>query len=157
VGDLGESKLGGEFGVVPGIDDPDDQLVATVPAKGPGNVELEGQVSSLVLPYLRSVEPNGGSVVHRPEMEDVAGGTPVRRFWELKGSTIPGHPTVVSQIVELGLPWSWHLDGPSVLRPEALLRQLPCRVGIKLPLTIQAGTLTAHDTLLQTPRIIPGV
>src|SRR4051812_4485398 len=111
MGNFGEAEIG-EIRVVAGIEHPDHQLVAVAGAEGLGDVELKGEVAPLVLAHLLPIEPDGGVVVDRAEV-DVEGGRSgssgrsgriigrwvrsfrfFRLFHLLKPQTIPRHPTV---------------------------------------------------------------
>ena len=113
--------------------------------KAVGHIELEGQVSALVLAHLMAVEPDCGEVVHCPEVEHEAGGLTIRAsLRQIEVPAIPGHPAVVSQVFELGLPGARDPDLSPLIFPECGWGETLPRIGEKFPLAVEIGALTNH-------------
>jgi hypothetical protein len=70
---------------------------------------------------------------------------------ELEGVAIPGDAAIVTQVLELGLPGSWHLNatGRAALRDERLRRKTLARVRVKIPKAIKKYACAAQSALLK--------
>ena len=144
VRDLGEGVFGEELLVTARVDDPDHQLVRRL-LQDVGDVDLEGEVSAFVAAHLPSVEPDGGRVVHRAEMQEVPGGAVALSAARLAGLSgnrveaepIPCHAGVVAEIVELRLPGAGNPDRAGLLlRTQAVGTESSLGVRVELPLSV---------------------
>jgi hypothetical protein len=151
MGDFGEGELGKEIGVVARINDPDHQLIRSITAKAPRDIEVKRQVATFVLANLPPVEPDRREVVDSSKVEVPGGWTvlsgcrdlrpPVRQIEE---PPIPGDATVVAQVLVLSLPGS---GNPDLSRFSVTQRgggETLLGIGIELPLAVQINPLTIH-------------
>lgn len=63
----------------------------------------------------------------------------------LKEAAIPGHATVVAQVIKLCLPGTRDADRPRINVPERVVSQALGQIGKELPFTIKICSLAVHD------------
>src|SRR6476469_4620946 len=105
-----------------------------------------------MLAHLPAVEPHGSEIVYCSEVQHIDRRASclsvlplISSFGKLEASAVPGHATVLAEVIKLCLPGAGDADRPRVNVAERVVSQMLGQIGKELPFTIKICSLAIHD------------